>query len=110
MALVKASTSPFTSFSRWGDYSGTDPDPSGDCVLWGHHEWTTATNTWRTWVGRYENHARTDLNTDCALTVADFGAFQTLFTLGDMEADFNDDGQLTVADFGAFQTMFVQGK
>ena len=50
-----------------------------------------------------------DFNRDGRLTVADFGAFQTAFVLGDPRADFNGDGALTVADFGAFQTAFVAG-
>ncbi len=50
-----------------------------------------------------------DFNGDGRLTVADFGAFQTAFVLGDPRADFNGDGALTVADFGAFQTAFVVG-
>ncbi len=50
-----------------------------------------------------------DCNTDGALTVADFGCFQTKFVAGDPYADCNADGQLTVADFGCFQTRFVTG-
>ena len=50
-----------------------------------------------------------DCNDDGALTVADFGCFQTRFVAGDMYADCNGDGQLTVADFGCFQTEFVAG-
>ena len=50
-----------------------------------------------------------DCNADGALTVADFGCFQTTFVLGDPYADCNADGQLTVADFGCFQTKFVAG-
>ena len=50
-----------------------------------------------------------DCNTDGALTVADFGCFQTAFVAGNMYADCNTDTQLTVADFGCFQTRFVQG-
>lgn len=52
---------------------------------------------------------KADFNNDCALTVADFGSFQTAFVAGDPRADYNGDGQLTVADFGAFQTGFVAG-
>ena len=48
-----------------------------------------------------------DCNTDGALTVADFGCFQTRFVAGDPYADCNGDAQLTVADFGCFQTRFV---
>ncbi len=50
-----------------------------------------------------------DCNADGALTVADFGCFQTQFVLGDPYADCNADGVLTVADFGCFQTKFVLG-
>jgi hypothetical protein len=50
-----------------------------------------------------------DCNADSALTVADFGCFQTKFVAGDPYADCNADGVLTVADFGCFQTKFVAG-
>ena len=50
-----------------------------------------------------------DCNGDGALTVADFGCFQTRFVAGDPYADCNGDGSLTVADFGCFQTGFVAG-
>ena len=50
-----------------------------------------------------------DCNSDNALTVADFGCFQTKFVAGDPYADCNADGALTVADFGCFQTRFVAG-
>ncbi len=53
---------------------------------------------------------RTDINKDRALTIADFGAFQTAFVQANlMVADFNDDGALTISDFAAYQTKFVQG-
>jgi hypothetical protein len=44
-----------------------------------------------------------------ALTLADFGCFQTRFVGGDPYADCNGDGVRTVADFGCFQTAFVTG-
>ena len=50
-----------------------------------------------------------DCNEDGALTVADFGCFQTAFVAANMYADCNGDGQLTVPDFGCFQTSFVAG-
>ncbi len=108
MALVRASTSPYA-HERWGDYSATEPDPARGCTFWGHHEFVTTTNFWRTWAGRYRIFARCDINEDCALTVQDFGAFQAIFGLGDPRADFDGNGLLTVADFGAFQTAFVTG-
>lgn len=50
-----------------------------------------------------------DFNEDGALTVADFGAFQSAFVQQEARADFNDDGNLTIADFGAYQSAFVLG-
>ena len=50
-----------------------------------------------------------DCNGDAALTVADFGCFQTRFVAGDPYADCTGDGAHTVADFGCFQTLFVAG-
>lgn len=108
--LVKASQGPFSSYARWGDYSATRPDPARPCALWGHHEFTYGGNAWRTWVARYDLYAAADLNHDCELTIADFGAFQSLFVAGNVAADFNGDGLLTIADFAAFQTAFVAGR
>ncbi len=50
-----------------------------------------------------------DCNADGALTIADFGCFQTQFGNGDPEADCNESGTLTIADFGCFQTRFEAG-
>ena len=50
-----------------------------------------------------------DCNADGALTVSDFGCFQTQFVAGSAYADCNGDGALTVSDFGCFQTRFVAG-
>ena len=50
-----------------------------------------------------------DCDKNAALTVADFGCFQTRFVQADLYADCNADGQLTAADFGCFQTKFVAG-
>jgi uncharacterized membrane protein len=50
-----------------------------------------------------------DCTGDSALTVADFGCFQTRFVAGDPYADCTGDSALTVADFGCFQTAFVTG-
>ena len=58
---------------------------------------------------RVESGCYPDCNGDGALTVADFGCFQTKFVAGDPYADCNADGVLTVADFGCFQTEFVAG-
>ncbi len=57
----------------------------------------------------WEFGAYPDCNADGALTVADFGCFQTAFVNSDLYADCTRDSQLTVADFGCFQTKFVQG-
>jgi hypothetical protein len=50
-----------------------------------------------------------DCTGDGALSVSDFGCFQTEFVLGSRYADCNQDGTRTVADFGCFQTKFVAG-
>ncbi len=50
-----------------------------------------------------------DCNTDSALTIADFGCFQTKFVAGEPYADCTGDTALTIADFGCFQTKFVAG-
>ncbi len=52
--VVKTSANAHTS-GRWGDYSGTQPDPLNPGTFWGHHEWTNGSSgSWRTWVARYE--------------------------------------------------------
>ncbi len=50
-----------------------------------------------------------DCNADMALTVADFGCFQTRFVQQDPYADCNGDSLRTIADFACFQTAFVAG-
>ncbi len=50
-----------------------------------------------------------DCNQDAALTVSDFGCFQTKFVTGGPYADCDGSGSLTVSDFGCFQTSFVLG-
>jgi len=47
---VKVSAGPYTS-NRWGDYSGTRPDPAAPGTFWGHHEYSPGSGTWNTWVG-----------------------------------------------------------
>lgn len=69
--LVMASTTP-VSVSRWGDYSGTKPDPAQENTLWGHHEFATQSNTWRTWVARYDLPAGPQLRVD-PLSVGNIG-------------------------------------
>ncbi|MAW60860.1 MAG: hypothetical protein CMJ94_08505 [Planctomycetes bacterium] len=52
--VVQLSQNAHTS-GRWGDYSGTQADPTTPGVFWGHHEFTNgSTGSWRTWVARYD--------------------------------------------------------
>ena len=60
------------------------------------------------WLARFGT-CYPDCTGDGAITVADFGCFQTKFVAGDAYADCNGDGARTVADFGCFQTKFVAG-
>ena len=60
-------------------------------------------------MGAYERGCYPDCNADGAVTVADFGCFQTAFVTGNMYADCNQSGTLTVQDFGCYQTAFVAG-
>lgn len=50
-----------------------------------------------------------DANCSGTLTVADFGAFQGQYVLGNLYADCNNSGGLSVADFGCFQGAYVLG-
>lgn len=36
---------------RWGDYGGVDEDPTEPGVFYSHHEYSTGSTNWRTWVG-----------------------------------------------------------
>lgn len=59
MQVVQTSDNAHTS-GRWGDYSGTQPDPAVAAgTFWGHHEFTSgSTGSWRTWAARYELDAQ----------------------------------------------------
>mgnify|MGYP001597431950 CR=1 FL=1 len=50
-----------------------------------------------------------DANGDGLLNIADFGAFQTKFAIGNWYADCNGDQILNLADFGCFMTKFALG-
>jgi hypothetical protein len=60
-----------------------------------------------TWVLDVECYA--DCNRDGALSLSDFGCFQTRFALADPYCDCNEDQQINLADFGCFQTRFALG-
>jgi len=49
MEIVKSSTSAYTLYGRWGDYSACVTDPADNKTFWGHHEWAEG-NNWRTWI------------------------------------------------------------
>jgi hypothetical protein len=51
--FVRQSTAAYTG-TRWGDYSGTMDDPAEPNVFWGVHEYTPGSNSWNTWIGKYE--------------------------------------------------------
>ncbi len=51
--FVRQSTDAYTA-TRWGDYSGTMDDPIEPNVLWGVHEYTPGSNSWNTWIAKYE--------------------------------------------------------
>jgi hypothetical protein len=107
--VVKESSAPFTIMERWGDYSTTVADPGEPCTFWGHHQWTTSTDDWRTWVARYQNRPRADMDGNCTLNILDFVAFLSAFSAHDMRADMNQDGLLNLADFSAFLAAFAAG-
>ncbi len=50
-----------------------------------------------------------DCNADNALTIADFGCFQSRFASQNSYADCNQSASLTIADFGCFQSQFASG-
>lgn len=55
-ALLKAGVAHYVGLdgsgrNRWGDYNGVAADPSNPRVIWMYSEFTSAANTWGTWVG-----------------------------------------------------------
>jgi hypothetical protein len=60
-------------------------------------------------IARWGCSCYADCNNDGALTIPDFGCFQTQFVIGSSYADCDNSGNRTVADFGCFQTKFVSG-
>jgi hypothetical protein len=61
------------------------------------------------WLARYGCRCYPDCDNSGALSVADFGCFQTQFVLGDLYTDCDLDGVLTVSDFGCYQAKFLAG-
>ena len=91
----------------WQLYAARGVSGDGRTIVgWGTNP-TGQTEGWIAFLG--DAVCYPDCNADGALTVADFGCFQTEFVTGDPHADCNGDGLLTVADFGCFQTSFVSG-
>ncbi len=84
-------------------------DGAATYVVGSAYSTTTLRNEAVMWVGPAAGSCYPDCTADGALTVADFGCFQTKFVLGDPYADCNGQGGLTVADFACFQTKFVAG-
>lgn len=79
MQVVQVSQNPHTS-GRWGDYSGTQADPTTPGVFWGHHEFTNGSNSsWRTWVSRYDMRPAGLVLDETAITA---GASNTLSVTG----------------------------
>jgi hypothetical protein len=77
--VVQTSNNAHTS-GRWGDYSGTQAEPTADGTFWGHHEFTNgSTGSWRTWVARYDMRPA-GLNLQAATLTA--GASATLTATG----------------------------
>ena len=54
-----------SNFNRWGDYSAMAVDPVNNCDFWYTNEYysATATNTWKTSIGRFEGPACENLLT-----------------------------------------------
>jgi hypothetical protein len=104
---VRSSSAPFTLFQRWGDYGSTVSDPASPCTFWGHHQFTTATNDWRTWIARYEMKPAADLDGNCRVDIMDFVTLQQWFATGDPRADLDENGRIDADDFVFFLTRAV---
>ncbi len=61
------------------------------------------------WVTAPPEACYPDCNHDGALSIADFGCFQSKFVAADPYADCNQSGTFTIADFGCFQSKFAAG-
>ncbi len=53
MLIQKASTAGSTS-GRWGDYSAVALDPVDGTTFWMHHEYTTSSSSWNTWIASHD--------------------------------------------------------
>lgn len=53
LETVKESAEAY-SLNRWGDYSGTMDDPIDPNTFWGVHEYNPGSNSWNTWIGKYD--------------------------------------------------------
>ena len=51
--IEKASSGPYTTYSRWGDYSAVSVDPSDGITFWAHHEYTPGGGSWNTWISYF---------------------------------------------------------
>jgi len=52
-AILKASTTGYNT-SRWGDYSAVAVDPADGVTFWMHHEYTTSSSSWSTWIASHD--------------------------------------------------------
>lgn len=110
---------------RWGDYSGTESDPSDPCVFWSHHmiAITDDPTVWSTWLARSspaelcdpgDNTRATlglvDLNGDGLIDLFDVLTFRGFFVHNVREADFNGDGILNLSDFVDFMIAFESAR
>ncbi len=53
LVIQKASTTGYTT-SRWGDYSAVALDPADGTTFWMHHEYTTSSSSWSTWIAYHD--------------------------------------------------------
>jgi hypothetical protein len=94
------------------DEDGPGPNPGG---LYVGANFTMAGNVPANFIARWgcplpgSDPCYPDCNLDGALTLADFGCFQTWFAMGFPYANCNGDGVINLADFGCFQTRFALG-
>jgi hypothetical protein len=107
---VRNSSSAFTLFQRWGDYGSTVVDPASPCTFWGHHQFTTTTSDWRTWIARYEMRPEADLDGNCRVDIMDFVTLQQWFAAGDPRGDLDQNGRLDSNDFMLFITRVMHDR
>lgn len=96
---------------RWGDYSGTEADPTDWCVFWTYTMWcnnSSGGDEWSTWLSRNymtdlcEQEFGPDYSRNGTVDAEDAAIFDTLYDEQDRRADYNRDRTVDGLDYVSF--------